>query len=179
MAELQHMSKIVMKNNIMLNLGCGTDYREGFVNIDRSDTVSPDLVLNLGHEPLPFPDDSVVYVYAKHFFEHLDTEEIDFLVKELYRVCRHGAVIDVVCPHYLSPSSCAVHHKQRISENFFNVYSVDKRKGTGDSKWFFKISYRMDFMRYNPKRSGVLRFLPFLAIVPCNIFFSRLEVVKE
>jgi len=174
MEELQYITE-----NLKINLGCGTDYREGFINIDKSRNVKADIYLNLGHEPLPFPDNSVEYVYANHFFEHLDTDEIDFLIKELYRVCKHGAIIDIICPHYLSPTSCAVHHKQRISENFFDVYSIEKRgKVGGDSRYFFKISYKIDYMRYKPKRSGILRILPFLAILPCNIHF-RLEVVKD
>ena len=155
---------------LKLNLGCGRDKKEGFINIDRDANVKPDIVCNLGHERIPLPDNSVNYVLAHNFFEHLDSDETAFLIEELYRVCENGAIIDITCPHYLSPTSSSVFHKQWISEAFFNIYDVEGKHDTisADSKRYFKISYKISYQRYR-------KWLPIP--IPCNIYF-KLEVVK-
>lgn len=135
-----------------------------------------DVVCHLGHERLPFDDNSVDTVFANSFIEHLDCEETDFLLDELYRVCKPGAVIEFVSPHYLAPASSRVWHKQRISEGYFNEYSADSDRRSLDAKPYFNISYKLTFMRYRPE--GRPRFLPFLMIIPCDIRFT-LEVVKN
>jgi len=161
-----------------LNLGCGRDIRDGFINIDSFKLKGVDQVLNLGHEKLPFKDNSIDYVYANHFFEHLNSDETMFLLDELYRVCRDGAIIEVICPHQMSPVASHVVHKQIISECFFDSHSVDTDQTGGQGKRYFKVDYKLSFMRYRPKRSGILRLLPFLSIIPCNVYF-HLTVVKK
>lgn len=166
------MNSTRQKNSInRLNLGCGRDVKEGFINIDKEKYEEIDILCNLGHEKLPFGDNSVDYVYAKSFIEHLDTYEMAFLLEELYRVCKHGAFIEFIVPHYLSPSSCRVFHKQRISEGYFNDYDVNKTHSSLEGKKYFKISWRMNYQRYRPKG------MPFFLILPCNIYF-KLQVVK-
>ena len=43
---------------IKLNLGCGNDYRRGWLNCDKSKEVNPDKVVDL-EKKLPFKDNSV------------------------------------------------------------------------------------------------------------------------
>jgi hypothetical protein len=52
-----------------LHLGCGPNYKPGWVNIDLMDSTA-DLALDL-REPLPFRPGSVKHVYSEHAFEHL------------------------------------------------------------------------------------------------------------
>lgn len=163
---------------VKINLGCGGRKLPGYINIDYSSDVNPDIVCHIGHDKLPFKDNSVDYAYSNHFFEHMNTNETKFLLDELYRVCRNGAIIEVICPHQMSPVASHIEHKQSISECFFDAYRAGKDEADGESKEYFKIDYSLSFMRYRPKRTGVLRFLPFLSIVPCNVHF-KLEVVKK
>ena len=164
---------------VKLNLGCGGRKLHGYINIDYSSDVNPDVVCHLGHEKLPFKDNSVDYVFSSHFFEHLDTNETIFLLDELYRVCKNGAIIEAICPHQMSPVSSHIEHKQSISECFFDSYRAGKdTPADGHSQEYFKIDYSLSFMRYRPKRTGVLRLLPFLSIVPCNVHF-KLETIKR
>jgi hypothetical protein len=84
-----------------LNLGCGSNKRDGFVNVDISPLCNPDQVLNLEDTPWPWPDSSVDEIAMTHVLEHLgQTTEIYFdILRELYRVCRHSATITIVVPH--------------------------------------------------------------------------------
>jgi ubiquinone/menaquinone biosynthesis C-methylase UbiE len=81
-----------------INIGCGFKKLNGFVNIDSDSGCNPDVVLQLGKEKFPFEDNTVEYVVAHHIFEHLGDEFFDF-IKDLYRVCKHEAIIEVVVPH--------------------------------------------------------------------------------
>jgi ubiquinone/menaquinone biosynthesis C-methylase UbiE len=67
--------------------------------------------LDISKDKFPFDDNSVTDVIAHHVFEHIGDGFFD-LVKELYRVCEDGAIIDVEIPHhrhddmYGDPSHC-------------------------------------------------------------------------
>ena len=84
-----------------LNLGCGYDRREGFVNVDSQAECAPDQVVDLEQLPWPWPDGSVEAVLFHHSLEHLGGDPKVFLglMQELYRVCAPGAVIEIVVPH--------------------------------------------------------------------------------
>lgn len=85
---------------LRLNLGCGMDRLDGYINVDRFG--APDLRHNLEVVPWPWPDDSVDEVLLKHVLEHLgrDTDVYLDIWKELYRVCRDGATIRIAVPHH-------------------------------------------------------------------------------
>ena len=84
-----------------LNLGCGQNRLEGYINTDREPVVEPDLVMDLEEFPWPFEDDSVDAVVANHVLEHVGAAPEVFIgiMQELYRVCRGGATIHIAVPH--------------------------------------------------------------------------------
>jgi hypothetical protein len=86
---------------IKLNLGCGYNRIENYVNVDVSAVCAPDLVANLEEIPWPWPTDSVESVVFNHSLEHMGASADLFLalMRELYRVCCDGAVIQIVAPH--------------------------------------------------------------------------------
>jgi hypothetical protein len=84
-----------------LNLGCGNRKLPGWVNVDKVAACSPDQVVDLEAMPWPWPNDSVEEIALLHVLEHLGaaTEIYLGIVKELYRVCRNGALVSVIVPH--------------------------------------------------------------------------------
>lgn len=84
-----------------LNLGSGSKSIEGFVNVDKYPTAATHLVLDLEKLPWPWPTDSVDEVRFIHSLEHMGRDPDTFLgiMKELYRVCRNGAVVVIHVPH--------------------------------------------------------------------------------
>ena len=84
-----------------LNLGCGQNRIEGYVNADREPAVEPDVVMDLEEFPWPFEDNSVDEVVANHVLEHVGADANVFIgiMQELYRVCRPGALVHIAVPH--------------------------------------------------------------------------------
>ena len=87
-------------NELRLNLGCGMRKLDGFVNVDKFG--EPDLRHDLEEFPWPWPDDSVREIVMNHVLEHLGHDPKVYLaiMKEMYRVCRDGAAIRIVVPHF-------------------------------------------------------------------------------
>lgn len=82
-----------------INLGSGYKRIEGFVNIDDDPLVKPDYLVDIENEKLPFDDNTVEEIRAHHILEHIGAGFIP-LMKELYRVSKHGALLDIVVPHH-------------------------------------------------------------------------------
>ena len=78
-----------------LNLGCGTDYRKEFVNVDCDPHIKKDMDFDLSGI-FPIKDLSVEYINASHIIEHLPNL-IDFM-NECHRVLIDGGRIDIVTP---------------------------------------------------------------------------------
>lgn len=88
------------KGPLMLNIGCGTDYKKGWVNVDNnSDNNIEKLDLNWDlRNPLPFEDNTVDFIFNEHFFEHLEVEEARAAMKDLMRILKPGGVMRVAMP---------------------------------------------------------------------------------
>jgi predicted SAM-dependent methyltransferase len=85
------------KRDLRLNLGCGHDLKDGWVNVDLSNRRS-DCRLDL-REALPFDAGSAALVYSEHFFEHLDhPEDTGGFLAECLRVMAPGAEFHVGVP---------------------------------------------------------------------------------
>lgn len=86
---------------LRLNLGCGHRKLAGFVNVDKFAACGPDAVVDLECFPWPWADGSVVEVQMIHVLEHLGAAPDTYLaiMKELWRVCGHGARVHLVVPH--------------------------------------------------------------------------------
>jgi len=82
---------------VKLNLGCGNDYRRGYLNCDSSKRVKKDKFLDL-EKSLPFEDDSVEEILANHVLEHV--QNFNKLVIEMHRILKKGALLKVRVPFY-------------------------------------------------------------------------------
>lgn len=83
-----------------LNLGSGTDYREGWINVDVVKEFNPDITFDINKiyngEKLPFPDNHFDYILLQDVLEHFP-EPLP-IIWELYRVCNKGGRIEIAVP---------------------------------------------------------------------------------
>jgi SAM-dependent methyltransferase len=84
---------------IKLNLGCGLDKRNGYINIDVREEVKPDLVIDLEKEFLKrFDNESVDEIIARDFIEHLSWRIVEDFLKDCYRVLKKGGRMYIQTP---------------------------------------------------------------------------------
>jgi hypothetical protein len=111
---------------LKLNLGCGNDYRQGWVNVDKG-SCKCDVVHDIEVAPFPFEDNTVEHVLLQHILEHIDPNNLYTLVKELYRVCVNGATIHIESPmagsnnYFTDPT-----HKMPVTDRTFDYFDKTK-----------------------------------------------------
>lgn len=86
-----------------LNLGCGADVRNGFVNVDRVKLQGVNIVHDLNKFPWPFKDNEIDYILCDQVLEHLN--DIPKCLRELWRISREKGVIQIGVPHYAAPGA--------------------------------------------------------------------------
>lgn len=121
-----------------LNLGCGTDIRPGFVNLDSADLPGVDVVHDLRELPLPFADGEFDEVVCQDVLEHLEYAP---LLGEIHRVLRPEGRVHVRSPHF---TSRAVY----LDPTHRTAFSIDTLRffATGDAyderSYYFPFHFR-------------------------------------
>ncbi|GIU68440.1 MAG: hypothetical protein KatS3mg093_327 [Candidatus Parcubacteria bacterium] len=174
-----------------LNLGCGNDKREGYINIDSSKEVNPDKVWNLEKTPLPFKTNSIDEILAFHVLEHINN--FIPLMHDLHRICKPNSIIKIKTPFYsswgqfndpthvrfFSPFTFnyfnkwkTYSHQVKAKKEMFRVKKVKLNFGIGRAKilnWFFNPIINLNHEFY-------CRF--FAWILPASEIEYVLEVIK-
>jgi len=102
-----------------LDIGCGNRKKKGYIGIDNNQYCKPDVFCDLNRFPYPFKDNSIDDVFSNQVIEHLDNP-IEF-IKELHRICKNGAIIEINCPHF-SNAWTNFTHKRAFDLNFINLF---------------------------------------------------------
>lgn len=84
-----------------LNLGCGFNKLDGYLNVDCEPLCQPDCVADLEEFPWPWADESVDEIVASHCLEHVGATSETWIgiLKEIWRVCKPGAHVAIMVPH--------------------------------------------------------------------------------
>ena len=80
-----------------LNLGCGRNPIDGYVNLDRQALPGVDVVHDLERFPLPFDDDTFDEILGVDLIEHI-TDALG-LMAELWRIAKPGCVCTFALPY--------------------------------------------------------------------------------
>lgn len=133
----QHQKSIGKAKNysgqtgLKLHLGSGRQLREGWVNIDL--LPEADLQLDL-REALPFDNNSCLFIYAEHFFEHLDyPKATGHLLTESLRVLAPGGKLSLGVPDtewplmaYAGQDTAVPDYFSFVKQNFHPKYCKTK-----------------------------------------------------
>ncbi len=71
-----------------LNLGCGKDIKEGYINLDKWALGEVDVVHNLNLFPYPFKDNIFDEILCSHLLEHVN--DLIKVMEELHRMLLTG-----------------------------------------------------------------------------------------
>lgn len=102
-------------------MGCGTDIRSDYVNLDVAQLPGVDVVHDLTIYPWPFDTDTFEEIELINVLEHLaDTVKT---IEELHRIARPGAKIIIRVPFWNSPDMFAdPTHKRFFSEKTLRFF---------------------------------------------------------
>ncbi len=171
-----------------LNIGCGTDIKEGFINLDFIKEKGVDIIHDLNKVPYPFRDNTFNYIYASNILEHL-TLSIFLILKELTRISKDKAIIEIIVPHYTSGGCFSESHTRFFSYNGLVIYKtksleriknyadITKKQTTilFDKKLFF--NYLIEPIMNKIPRVYENTFLKYL--FPASEYRFMLEVTKK
>jgi SAM-dependent methyltransferase len=82
----------------ILDVGCGPKKTPNAIGIDHHPYPGVDVVCNLDVTPWPLQTSSFDKIVASHVIEHV--ESIPTFMRELHRIGRPGAIIEISTPHY-------------------------------------------------------------------------------
>ena len=115
---------------VKLNLGCGYDIKDGWVNVDRVQRPGVDVLHDLDVHPWQWEDSSVEELQGHHVVEHV----ADFcgFVNELWRVLAPGAVATLTMPHGRSDRAWQdPSHRRMLTEASFLYVQKTWREQNG------------------------------------------------
>lgn len=120
-----------------LNLGCGTDIRSGWINVDKANLSGVDVVHDLEALPLPFADEQFELVCAKDVLEHLDYAR---LLREIHRILKPGGLVEIQVPHFTSADNYIdPTHVKRFSIRTFDFFVQDS---SAMRSYYFDFSFK-------------------------------------
>lgn len=102
-----------------LNLGCGTDIREGWINLDNFDSKTLDVIHNLETFPYPFEDNYFDEIIAVNVLEHIENPVR--VIEELHRITSKNGKVTIRVPYYNSKDMGT----DPTHKNFFSEHSLD------------------------------------------------------
>lgn len=92
-----------MKNTLVL--GSGLKRFSEAIRLDINPRVNPDVIWDLNNYPWPFEDNRFKFIIAEHILEHIwtqgDVEGYFKLFREIWRICKNGAEVNIELPYGL------------------------------------------------------------------------------
>ena len=101
-----------------LNIGCGRDYRPGWMNIDISSDCKTDVRMDIRTDTLPAREYEADEVYISGVLEQIgDNDQLINLMNECHRVLKPGGKMVVVVPN----AKHAIAHQDPMDVRKFTI----------------------------------------------------------
>lgn len=169
-----------------INIGCGTDIKSEYINIDTRKLHGVDVVCDAAY--LPFKNNVFEAAYCNHVLEH--TDDLNQVMEEIHGVLKSGGRVYGTVPYFTSHYAVQdPTHRRFISYFTFSHFAEDPRaiKAIKYSKATFIIRKRQLHLEHDTlfypfywfinKYPGFYeRYLPYV-IIAKSIYFE-MEAVK-
>lgn len=107
-----------MKN---LNLGCGSNPKKGWININNENGKGVDAIWDLNSFPYPFKTSSISKIIMDNVLEHLNNPMA--VMKEIWRISEDDAIIKINVPHFkMNTMLWYPEHKHEFMPRWFETW---------------------------------------------------------
>lgn len=128
--------KNIMVNYKKLNIGCGNDIRENYVNLDSREIEGVDVVHDVNVLPLPFEESFFDEILCQDVLEHINYIP---LMEDMHRILKPGGCLIIRVPHFTSINNFIdPTHKNRFSTKTFTFFVNDVRN---PRSYYFGFAY--------------------------------------
>lgn len=175
-----------------LCLGSGSRGMKSHVCVDRLPGVHPDVVADFDPANgggIPFPDNTFYHVFSAMTLEHV--QDLLGLGEEIWRVCRPGALVDLILPWWSShrswgdPTHVRTFADQSITFWQGGAYEQAKEERNAMGQYRPKMDFRVmhHFLVLNPRLQeypeSKLLTAPATELNAVEAYYVRLQAQKE
>ena len=152
------------KYQMKLNLGCGSDYRQDYTNVDQPRAVTPkDLAVDLSVLPWPFDDNSADEILMMGSLEHLPDPHKNVI--EVHRILKPGGLFYCTVPYAKSDGAFqSMEHKCFFTEKSFDYFCGISGYDAFGGPLFEMISVKF-VQPHNTIKTRLILLLPFRNIL--------------
>jgi len=139
-----------------LNLGCGENIKEGWVNLDSAALPGVDVTHDIEKIPFPFKDGEFDEILCRDVLEHV--EYIPTL-RELHRILKPGGVLRIQVPHFTSRNNFVdPTHRRMFSISTFDFFAAGTPR-FAERAYYFDFSFsKIKSRRITFKRRDIFWF---------------------
>jgi len=120
-----------------LNLGCGKNYRDGWINLDYNTAYKTDIIWDINKFPYPFKKEEFDYVYCSHILEHVNN--IFKTLNEIERILKKEGILHIIVPHFSNGNG----YNDLSHKRFFGWFTFSQIiEGYYNKKFNFKIIHQ-------------------------------------
>ena len=144
-----------------LNVGCGENVREGWVNLDSVSIPGVDVVHDIEKIPFPFADGEFVEILCRDVLEHVEYIPV---LRELHRILRPGGVLKIQVPHFSSRNNFVdPTHRKMFSVSTFDFF-IHGTSRFAERAYYFDFAFsKIISSRITFKRHGIFFFNRFVS----------------
>lgn len=135
-----------------LNIGCGKETIEGFVNLDIIQYDNVDVVHNLTKIKYPFEDNTFDLVYGRCILEHICPLKLIEVINELHRITKHNGRLIFIVPYGYFSNVWIGHTKCFTFATFENLIKA--------SKIGYEVANRFELIKFEQYPFTIGKFIP-------------------
>ncbi len=118
------MNKRRISQNILLNVGCGPNIFDNFINLDYDWTPKIDICWDITRKPYPLNANSLEGIFTEHCLEHISFEDCEKNLQEFYRMLKPEGTLRIVVPDgelYID-----IYERRKIGEKIYMPYEKEE-----------------------------------------------------
>jgi len=108
-----------------INLGCGENKRRGFINVDSSKEVNPDICEDVTITPWIWAKkNQAELIFADNLFEHIESYTLIKVVQECHRILKPNGLLQLRVP-IIAPDNIMAAFSDPTHVNYFTIETFD------------------------------------------------------